>query len=171
MNEIAALNAFIKTLHDVRELKRALTVKLTKQGYRPSEVRQMLDTSASYVTKWNKVYREQGLAGLRLAYQGSPGYLPPAQRQAVQEWLHTQTHWEVAALRAHIADRYGVVYKSPQSYYDLLKAAGLSRKKIPETQPQKRPGTGGPETPSVGPASAGMGGGVADRTAPAVLPG
>ena len=171
MDEIASLNAFIKTLHDVRELKRALTVKLTKQGYRPSEVSQMLDTSASYVTKWNKVYRAQGLPGLRLAYQGSPGYLSPEQRQAVQEWLHTQTHWEVAALRTHIADRYGVVYKSPQSYYDLFKAAGLSRKKIPETQSPQRPGTGGAETPSLGPASTSVGGGVADRAAPALLSG
>ncbi len=171
MDEIASLNVFIKTLHDVRELKRALTVKLTQQGYRPVAVRRMLDVSASYVTKWNKVYQAQGIAGLRLAYKGSPGYLTSTQRQAVLEWLKAQTHWEVAALRTHIADRYGVVYKSPQSYYDLLKAAGLSRKKISETQPQKRPRTGGPETPSVGPASTGMGGGVTERTAPAVFPG
>ena len=157
MDEIASLNVFIKTLHDVRELKRALTVKLTQQGYRPVEVRRMLDVSASYVTKWNKVYQAQGVAGLRLAYKGSPGYLTSAQRQAVLEWLKAQTHWEVATLRAHLADHYRVVYKSPQSYYDLFKAAGLSRKKISETQPPKRPGAGGPETPSLGPASSAVG--------------
>lgn len=139
MHEVAALNVFIKTLQDVREVKRALTVKLGQQGYRPSEVSRILDVSASYVTKWNKVYQEQGLAGLRLAYKGSKGYLTPAQRQTVLEWLQAQTHWEVDTLRAHIEERYGVVYKSRQSYYDLCKAAGLSQKKITEKQSSTRP--------------------------------
>ena len=132
MDTIATLNTFIKTLQDPREIKRALTVKLSQQGYRPAEVSQMLDSSASYVTKWNKVYREQGLEGLRLAYKGSAGYLTPTQRQAVLDWVQRQTHWEVSALRTHIETTYGVVYKSRQSYYDLFKAAGLSQKKIAE---------------------------------------
>ena len=132
MDPITELNTFIKTLQDPREIKRALSVKLCQQGYPPTEVSRMLDSSASYVSKWNKVYREQGLPGLRLAYKGSVGYLTPAQRQSVLAWIRAQTHWEIATLCTHLQAEYGVLYKSRQSYYALFKAAGLSQKKIPE---------------------------------------
>ncbi|HAO20707.1 MAG TPA: hypothetical protein DCQ37_09695 [Desulfobacteraceae bacterium] len=40
-------------------------------------------------------------------------------------------------LRDHIEEKYGVVYKSEQSYYDLLKAAGKSRHKSQKKNPEK----------------------------------
>ena len=47
----------------------------------------------------------------------------------------------ICELNSHVEiilrEKYGVVYKSEQSYYDLLKAAGKSRHKSRKKNPEK----------------------------------
>jgi len=44
---------------------------------------------------------------------------------------------DVAAVRDYLEERYQVVYKSPQSYYELLHEAGLSYHKVEKVNPQR----------------------------------
>ncbi len=66
------------------------------------------------------------MAGIRLKYRGSIGYLSPKQRLTVIEWIGQKTQrtlWEVIE---QIENSYDVVYCSLQSYYELLFSAGMS---------------------------------------------
>ena len=139
MEAVEKLNSFIDMAREARESKRALAVKLEKEGYAPQEICRILHVSRSFVSKWKKLFAAQGVAGLRLGYKGSPGYLSPTQRSAIIAWLRDQQVWDVAALDAHVREYYGVEYKSRQSYYALLKVAGISWKKTQRANPQKDP--------------------------------
>lgn len=139
MEDLSALNTFIATTREAQAMKRALAVKLTKEGYPPVEICRLLQVSRSFVSKWKQIYARQGVAGLRLGYKGSRGYLNPTQRAEVLAWLRAQQVWDLSALRAHIQERYGVVYQSRQSYYALLRAAKISWKKVQRVQPKKDP--------------------------------
>lgn len=139
MEDLATLNTFIATTREAPALKRALAVKLTKEGYRPAEICRLLQVSRSFVSKWKGIYADQGVTGLRLGYKGSRGYLDAPQRAEVLAWLRAQQVWDLAALRAHLQERYGVVYRSLQSYYALFQAADISWKKVQKVQPKKDP--------------------------------
>ncbi len=78
-----------------------------------------------------------GIDGLKLGYWGTQGYLNDADKQAVIEWLTSRQTCQLEELSAHVELTYGVVFKSQQSYYDLLHQAGLSWKKTQSLRPQK----------------------------------
>ena len=139
METIEALDRFIKVAQDAREVKRAIVVKLLKQGHKLKETSQLLNVSLGFGSKWKRIFDQDGVEGLKLGYKGSQGYLMPEQREAVIEWLKSKNHWELAKLQTHLRGQYQVVYKSRQSYYDLFQAAGISWKKKPENQSPQRP--------------------------------
>ena len=131
------LEELIASNPDPRELKRALAVKMRIQGHKHREIQPVLGVHSSYISRWESRYQEQGVAGLRLKYRGSEGYLSSKQRLAVIEWIGQKTQrtlWEVID---HIENSYDVVYRSLQSYYELLHNAGMSWhqgvKKVPDT--------------------------------------
>ena len=72
---------------DPRELKRALAVKMRIQGLKHREIQPVRGVHSSYISRWQSRYRKQGVAGLRLQYRGSRGYLNPTQKTAVIEWM------------------------------------------------------------------------------------
>lgn len=129
------LEEFIASNPDPRELKRAIVVKMRIEGLKHREIGTILGVQSSYISRWEKRYREQGLAGLYLGHKGSSGYLSKSQRQDVINWLKEATQRNLWELVDHIEQVYGVVYRSLQSYYDLLKNAGMSwhqgQKKVP----------------------------------------
>jgi transposase len=129
------LEEFIASNPDPRELKRALTVQMRLQEMKHHEIQPILGVSSNYISRWEGRYREQGIAGLRLGYKGSKGFLGKRERQAVVEWIAQEKQRTVTEVVEHIAQNYGVIYRSVQSYYDLLKSAGMSwhkgRKKVP----------------------------------------
>ncbi len=133
------LETFINTTKKSRELKRALAVKNTLAGRPWQEVLEELGVGRSFIGKWRKIYAEQGVEGLKLGYQGSSGYLTPAEKAEVLQWLQTPEHWTVGQLRAHLQRQYGVVYQSRQSYYALLHKAKLSWKKTQKRNPKADP--------------------------------
>ena len=130
---------FIRTTRDARELKRALAVRNTLAGRPRAEVAAELGCSVSFVDKWRWIYDRQGVAGLRLGYQGSTGYLTSSHKKAICEWLTGQSSWDIRALQAHIEQTYGVCYTSAKSYYALLTEARLSWKKTQDESPEPDP--------------------------------
>ena len=78
-----------------------------------------------------------GGAALRLGYRGSESYLTGEQRQALLVWIAARETVSVEALRDYIEERYGVVYRSKQSYYELLEAGGMSYHRSEKDNPKR----------------------------------
>jgi putative transposase len=133
------VKTFIETTRDSRELKRALAVQNTLEGRSWEEVAQELGVCRAFIGKWRKQYAQHGIAGLRLGYRPWHGYLEAAKQQAIVTWLQEQAHWDIKALARELEWRYGVVYKSKQSYYALLNRAKMSWKKTQKRNPSADP--------------------------------
>lgn len=136
MEELAA---FIQSNPDSRELKRALAVQMAQHDYPYSKIQTVLQVSVSFISKWTKRFKQQGVSGLMLQYQGSMGYLKASEHQAVIDWLKQKNYWNLVELQQHIEATYGVVFASKQSYYDLFEVAGISWKKTQKRNPKKDP--------------------------------
>lgn len=136
MNE---LTEFIQSNPDPRELKRALAVRMVLQEYTCFEIRDVLQVSVGFVSKWKQVFEQQGVVGLRLQHQGSAGYLSSEQRQAVRDWLKQKNDWNLSELIEYIEDNYGVVFGSKQSYYQIFAEANISWKKTQKRNPKADP--------------------------------
>jgi len=130
-----ALQTFIQTTHESRELKRVLAVQNTLAGRPWPEVAAELGVTTAFIGKWRWRYKREGVACLRLGYQGSVGYLTPVERAGVLAWIRAQTSWDVRSVQAYVWEQYGVRYKSLQSYYALLKEARQSWKKNQHRHP------------------------------------
>lgn len=124
---------------DPRELKRAVAVQMYLSGLKHREIQGILAVSSGFISKWTQQYELGGIANLKLNYRGSAGYLTSAQRTEVIAWIKTQPYWHLPELQAHLEDEYEVVFKSKQSYYDLLTEAGMSWKKSQKRNPKTDP--------------------------------
>ena len=120
-----------------REIKRAIAVKMVDLGFKTKDICDLLDVSDSFVSKWKTVYENEGADGLRLRYKGGAGFLSESQRNQIIFHLKDKPHYSVEELRDLIERRYGVVYQSKQSYYDLLKEAGLSWHRTQAMNPKR----------------------------------
>ena len=133
------LTALIQSNPDPRELKRALAVQMMLQEYTYFEIRDVLQVSVGFISKWKQVFDVQGTDGLGLQHQGSKGYLKDPQRQAVIAWLKQKNYWNLSELQCYIEEHYGVVFASKQSYYELFAAADISWKKTQKRNPKADP--------------------------------
>lgn len=133
------LTEFIQSNPDPRELKRALAVQMVIQHYTYYAIRDILQISVGFITKWRQRYEQEGVAGLRLCHQGSRGHMTPEQRQAVLVWLKRKNYWHLGELQQHLAEQYDVVFASKQSYYTLFADAGISWKKTQKRNPKADP--------------------------------
>lgn len=136
---IKNLDDFINSNPDARELKRALAVKYTKLGKSYREIRELLNVSLGFISKWRQIYEAEGIKGLQLGYEGRASYLNAAETEAIIEWLKQGNTWRLDQLREHLQQEYGVRYKARRSYYDLFKQAGISWKKTQKGNPKKDP--------------------------------
>ena len=134
-----SLREFIRSNPDPRELKRALAVKMVKQNYSYYQIRDTLGVSVGFISNYQQKFEREGIEGLKLQYQGSQsqGYLTPAQRQEVIDWLKEKDYWQLSELKTHIEVTYSVVFASLQSYYSLFSEAGISWKKTQKSNPRK----------------------------------
>ena len=133
------LTEFIQSNPDSRELKRALAVQMVLQKYTYFAIRDVLQVSVGFISKWMQIFEAQGLAGLVLQHQGSVGYLDAKQHQAVLNWLQEKNYWNLSELQHHIEDTYAVMFASQQSYYELFADAGISWKKTQKRNPKADP--------------------------------
>ena len=124
---------------DPREIKRALSVKMFLYGSSRAYISAILDVTEAFVTKWNTIYRRDGVEGLLLGYIGSEGYLDEFDHYDIIEYIKQHKTITVEQLAAYITGEYGVTYSSRQSYYDLLHEAKMSWKKTEKENPKKDP--------------------------------
>ena len=73
-----------------------------------------------------------------LKYQGKKSFLDDSTRTEVISFLQTKKSFSVEELRDYLEEKYNVVYKSKQSYYELLKQGGLSLQKTSISESQER---------------------------------
>lgn len=117
---IAILTSFINSNPEARELKRALAVKMALQGEAYSNITKLLGMHKSWITTWKQKFEAQGLNGIKLGYKGAQSYLTSEQRQQTINWLSTRDYWNLEELVRYLDQKYGVIYQSKQSYYELL---------------------------------------------------
>lgn len=132
----ADLQTFLNEHRDSREYRRALAVKLALQGYLYATICEMLDVTPPFVSQAKTAYETAGTDGLQLKYQGGQPFLTGEQRQAVITWLKAQQIWSVELLRSYVQTSYAVVYKSKQSYYEMLAQAGITYKRAQARNPK-----------------------------------
>jgi putative transposase len=121
--QIQALDEWVKNNSDSRELKRAMVVKLTLQGWTYNSIAEFLNVSNGFISKWNKRFKQSGLEGLKLSYKGSSGYLTKQQKQDVINWLNKDDNQGLETIKRYLRDKYGINFKSDSSYYNLIKEA------------------------------------------------
>lgn len=131
------IDEIINEARDAREVKRAVSVKMSTQGFSPAQICQVLNVSLQYVSKWKGLYEAEGGAVLRLGHRGSEGYLGEAEREAIRQWIGARETVSVEALRDYVEEQYGVVYRSKQSYYELLDAGGMSYHRSEKHNPKR----------------------------------
>ena len=131
------IDEIINEATDAREVKRAVSVKMGHQGCSPAQICQVLNVSLQYVSKWKGQYEAEGAAALRMKYRGSEGYLRVEEREEILHWIGAQERVSVEAVRDYVEERYGVVYHSKQSYYELLEAGGMSYHRSEKINPKR----------------------------------
>ena len=131
------LTKLIEETTDVRELKRALSVKLGEAGMATEAIGAVLQVTPRAVRKWRRRYEQEGVEGLHVRYRGSESYLGVEQRQELEDWLGAQETITIEEVRDEVEARYGIVYQSKQSYYDLLEASGLSYHRTEKGNPNR----------------------------------
>jgi len=131
------LDEIINEATDAREVKRAVSVKMGVQGLSPAQICQVLNVSLQYVSKWKGQYEAGGGAVLRLRHRGSESYLGDEERQTILQWIGAQETVSIEAVRDHVEEHYGVVYRSKQSYYELMEAGGMSYHRSEKHNPKR----------------------------------
>lgn len=91
------------------------------------------------ITTWKQKFEAEGIEGIRLGYRGATCYLTPEERVEVITWLRTRDYWNIDELFSYLDERYQVIYKSKQSYYQLLSEAKISWKKSQKSNPKHDP--------------------------------
>jgi transposase len=97
----------------------------------------VLKVSLHYVSQWTGQYEAEGAAALRLRQRGSEGYGREEERHEIVQWIGVPETVSVEAVRDYVEDRYGVVYHSKQSYYELLEAGGMSYHRSEKNNPKR----------------------------------
>lgn len=134
--KIADLTSLISGNPDPRELKRALAVKMSIDGHTERTIAQLLGVSNNFIRDWKKAFKVEGVAGIKLGYQGAKGKLTIEQREEIIEWLKNKEYWHLDELINHLEDKYDVVYKSKQSYYELFEQGRISWKRSQKVNPK-----------------------------------
>lgn len=119
------------------ELKRAIAVKMVKRGFTYEQISEILNVSSFFIDKWRALYNKQGAKCFPVNYKGSEGYLTKEQYKEIDKFINTKSNCHLEALINFIKKEYGVVFKSKQTYYDLLHRAGMSWKKTEKANPKK----------------------------------
>ena len=92
------LTKFIRSNPDPRELKRALAVKMVKQGQNYCQIRDVLGVSVGFTSKYLQKFEREGIEGLKLKHKGKE-WLLDCQTKAGSTKL-AQTKKLLAAIRA-----------------------------------------------------------------------
>jgi putative transposase len=122
---------------DPREIKRAIAVKMHLSGIETLKIAETLGVSEQFVSKWKLIHEKEGAEALLLQYEGSESFLNQNQRTEVVKFLSEFKSIRFEEVVYHLENKYGVIYKSKQSYYDLLKESRISWHKTKKANPKK----------------------------------
>ena len=119
------------------EMKRAFAVKMILFDFKTEDICALLNVSHAFVSKWKIIFENEGADALKVSYKGGKGWLTQDQREEIIFYLRMQPHYSVEELRDYLERHYGVVYHSKQSYYNLLKAGGVSWHQTQAVNPKR----------------------------------
>ena len=130
---------------DKREHQRLQALRLYGTGMSTKDVIDVTNSSQRSIQRWVKDYQAQGIAGLTPKWNNqNAAKLTRDQRAEIKERLHQHTpqqilppdshihsgqFWTVSSLRVVVQMWYEVVYKSDDSYRNLLHECGFSYQK------------------------------------------
>jgi putative transposase len=101
-----------------------------------NEISEILGVS-DFFCYWKKQFETQGVVGIKLGHKGSKGYLTSLQKTEIIEWPGNKEYWDFDELVTYLEREFGVIYKSKQSYYELLSIANITWKKLKELIPNR----------------------------------
>ena len=81
---------------------RAIAVRVALSGKLYYEISKMLGVSEFFVGYWKKIFKTQGISGIKQGYKGSQGYLTERQTQVVVEWLKNKESWNLDELVTYV---------------------------------------------------------------------
>ena len=122
------IDEIINEARDAREVKRAVSVKMSGQGFSPAQICQVLNVSLQYVSKWKGRYEAGGGAALRLGHRGSESYLQEEERHATVQWIKAQ---ESVSVEARTRLRGRAVWGCVSVQTILLRVFGGGRDELP----------------------------------------
>jgi transposase len=141
---------------DVNKQRRWQAVRLYGEGRSVSDIETITGCSPTSLLRWARLYRQQGLAGLRSPeYGGNRARLTDEQRAEIKQRVHQSTpdqllaaderrhsipFWTVEDLVVLVERWYGVSWSSRTSYTTLLHECGLSVQRV-NKQYRSRPST------------------------------
>lgn len=137
--KLAELQEFVSKNRDVREWKRGEAVRLRLLGVNYQVIKQRLGVSTSFIAQNQRKYKERGLAGLKLGYQGSKTYLTDEEKTEIMEELEPRSRRNISELERHLIETYDVVFLSRESYYQILRSSHLTWQKGNRENPRKDP--------------------------------
>ncbi|MCI0673827.1 MAG: helix-turn-helix domain-containing protein [Myxococcaceae bacterium] len=110
--ERAELAEAFRTTEDRRLAERCQAVLMAARGRRPEEIAQDVCAGVRTVYTWLRLYREGGLAGLRITWApGKTPLIPEAHAEEVKEWVRrgpqacgvARANWTYGTLAEHYA--------------------------------------------------------------------
>lgn len=144
--EIAAFRQAEAQTRDVRELKRLQAVRLYGMGEAVDTIQKLVGCGPVSPAQWAMAYRRGGLEALQSRWAvANANKLSDEQRRDLFEKLEQSSpeqviapdvrvergaFWTLSDLEIVVEQWYGVRYRSPQSYRNLLHASGLSYQKV-----------------------------------------
>ena len=133
------LEDLIKRSPKPAEVKRGIAIKQDLGGKSRKLIAEILSVTGAFIGKWRKIYDVYGVNALISAHQGAKprAFLSDEQKAEVLAHIRSQAVFGTSDLVAHLQNRYGVSYKSSQSYYDLLHEAGMSWHKSQKKNPKR----------------------------------
>jgi transposase len=134
-----------QSTRDAYELKRLQAVRLYGSGELISRIQEMVNAAENTIRQWVMRYQARGVSGLASQWQGgNANKLTDEQRADLMQRIDSYTpdqliapdvrtdegiFWTISDFQIVIEQWYGVVYKSENSYYNLMRACDLSYQK------------------------------------------
>ena len=112
---------FISTTKNIPDWNISQAVKLRLKGFIYPETEKRLEFSTSFIASTHRKYLAGGVAALKLKYPGLKSYLTKEELSATIQWLSKPENRNISELKTYLISNYYVIFKSPKSYYRILK--------------------------------------------------
>jgi transposase len=137
----------IRTTSVVLIRYKAQAIMLANQGVQATAISRAVDRCSRTVTTWITDWNKRRMASIFSGHTNNhnAAKLTPSQLEQIKAVLAAppsaygipKDMWDVPTLKHYVATTFNVVYESPESYYFMLRFAGLSFK-YPDTFDRKR---------------------------------